>query len=127
MQIVEVDRVDWSPDEKNQRVEELPDGVRLIDGDAILINEERETVAAQIIAAPESSGRLAWFGREMHSKPKVWHDDRHTANASSRLSGVLYPNRTFGTAAPSALRRPCWCSTATFDQPQTKVAAALRN
>jgi hypothetical protein len=127
MQIVEVELTDWSPAEKNQRVEELPEGVRVFDGDAVLVNEDRETVAVQLMAGSKSSSRLAWFGREMHKKPKVWHDSRYTANASSRLSGVLYPNRTFGTAAPSALRRRFWCSSASFDLEFPKIAAELRH
>jgi len=130
MQIVEVESTDWSPTGKNQRVQELPEGVRVVECDAVLVNEDREIVAAQLLAGPESSGRLAWFGREMHKKSYVWNDDqenRNKPNASSRLSGVLYPNLTFGTAAPSALRRRFWCSSSSFDTQYPKVATELRH
>ena len=76
MQIVEVESTDWSPTGKNQRVQELPEGVRVVECDAVLVNEDREIVAAQLLAGPESSGRLAWFGREMHKKSYVWNDDQ---------------------------------------------------
>lgn len=144
--IVEVKRSDWKPDTKNQRVEELPDGVQLIKGNSVLVDENGVAVASQMVAytgagfrgqpAEEAltnryeehrARRLTYVGRWLHDEYTKWDDDQEGAAASSRLSGVMYPNRTFGTQAPAPLRRRTWCTTSMFDVQNVRIAGLLRD
>jgi len=144
--IVKVKRYDWKPDTRNQRVQELPDDVKLIKGNAVLVDENDVAVASQIVAytgagfigQPDKEAlknrqeeykarRLTYVGRWLHDEYKNWDDDTEAkGSGSSRLSGMLYPNQTFGTIAPSPVRRRMWCSTSQFDVKHARIAGLLR-
>jgi len=125
MRDIEVERTDWKPDEKRQQPEALPEGVRVIEGDARLVDPDGNVVA--VVCEPNRAdlGRLAWVAREILAQ-NYWVNVI-VAEGSSRLSGMKNTHITFGTTAPQPLRRRYGCSTAAFDRDLPRLASEIRH
>ena len=128
METVVVERQPWEPAEKNMRVPVVEDlaGVRIFDGELRLEEPDGQLVAIICEANRKDHARLAWMGREILAKVS-WHDGNLAPSSSNRLSGLKYPNITFGTTAPAPLRRRYACSVSGLDRELPRLGVELRN
>ena len=124
MNVLKVERTDWEPTHKNQRLEtDLPSDVPVIHNPTKLVDEEDKVIAIMTRAPDKHRQELAWLGRAILSE--VDFTDVGGANGSARMSGIKYPQRTFGTTAPSPMRRRLGCSYAQLHDQNPKISEAL--
>ena len=128
MQTVVVEKQDWEPAEKNMRVPSFEDleNVKLYEEDVRLENPEGQLVAIMCQANRKDTARLAWVARSIHAV-RGWDDGNPAASSSNRLSGMKYPNLTFGTTSPAPLRRRYGCSASGFDRTHERIGIELKN
>lgn len=101
-----------------------PDGARIIDGSAALVDSTTgEVVAAQVVAATHLADRLGAELRRMHWDAPVNARDR--PSNEGRLSGIVVTHRTFGYVRPQPLRRRYACARSRLDLDYPAVSAML--
>jgi hypothetical protein len=111
-------RQEWKPIDRKHHapiLEGLSESVKVID------ENTNQTVALQILLDDDLLDDRRWLARQLHYGTK-WTDPHNikSVTGASRLNGMRYENRTFGTSAPSPLRQRYGCSYAQFnnDYPQ---------
>ena len=108
MNVLKVERTDWEPSHKNQRIEEdLPADVPVIHNPTKLVDKDNRVIAIMTRAPDKHRQELSWLGRAINEQ--VDFTDIGSVNGGARMSGIKYPNRTFGTTAPSPMRRRLAC------------------
>lgn len=122
---VTVERQAWSPAEKNQRVtaETISDATK-ITGDVIVETPDGGPVAAMVTLNGQPSSAIATLGRVLHRTAVPW-TDINSRLGSARLSGIKYPNVTFGTVAPAPLRRRYGCRYASLHAERPEIVSLL--
>lgn len=121
-------RIDWSPTSKNQRVTpESSERASRLTGDAVIIDADTgDPVAAMIGLTGQAAPMTATLGRLLHRTKVPWADfTPNTRLGSARLSGIKYPNATFGTVAPAPLRRRYGCRYASLHAERPDIMALL--
>lgn len=125
IQRITAERVDWKPSGKNQRV--TPDSFRdaeRITGDVIIQDAQGVPIAAMISVTERSGPLVATLGRLLRRTEVPW-TDIGSRLGSARLSGIKYPNVTFGTVAPAPLRRRYGCRFASLHADRPEVVGLL--
>lgn len=118
-------RTDWSPTGKNQRVTPASlNGAEKLTGDVILETEDGAPIAAMIALAGITGAYIATLGRLLHRSPVPW-TDLNSRLGSARLSGIKYPNVTYGTVAPAPLRRRYGCRYANLHKQRPDLLGLL--
>ena len=124
MNIVQVSRQEWEPETKNQRIEQdLDSDVLVIHNPTKLVDNEGNVVAVLQRTPEEQHAELTWLGRKLLSD--VSFTDIGSPVGGARLSGIKYPNRTFGTTAPSIMRRRLACCYAQLHAEHPNVSETL--
>lgn len=115
-------RREWQRiDRKHQApvLEGINDSLRLVDADS------GKLVAVQIQLDDLLQDERRWLTRQLRFNTK-WNEPKSekTLTGTSRLSGMRYENRTFGTTAPALLRKRYGCSYSQFniDYPESYSA-----
>lgn len=107
------ERKEWKPADRKQQapvLDGIQEGVRLVDANT------KKTVAVQILLGDIFHDERRWLARQFHFATK-WNDPQTSKalTGASRLNGMRYENRTFGTTAPSPLRQRYGCSYSQFN------------
>lgn len=125
IQRVTVEQQDWSPVEKNQRVTAatISEATKLT-GDVIVETPDGNPVAAMLTLTGDTSSAIATLGRVLRRTKVPW-TDINSRLGSARLSGIKYPNVTFGTVAPAPLRRRYGCRYAGLHADRPEVVSLL--
>ena len=123
---ITVERQDWQPAEKNQRVtaESIKDARRL-SGDVIVQDGAGVPIAAMISLSGRSASLIGILGRTLRRSNVPWNDTNPAPSSSARLSGIKYPNATFGTVAPAPLRRRYGCRHARLHEARPDIVSLL--
>lgn len=129
MKRVTVAQKDWSPASKHQRVTETLTSP-VLSGDVVAQLPSGEPVAAVAHLRGEDRKAATLLGKLIHrgipwndaAKPKPLTEPQR---GSARTSGIRYPNQTFGTTAPQAMRRRYGCRYAGFHEQRPDIVALL--
>jgi len=122
--VLKVERTDWEPSHKNQRIEEdLPAGVPVIHNPTKLVDKDNRVIAIMARAPDKHRQELSWLGRAINGQ--VDFTDIGSVNGGARMSGIKYPNRTFGTTAPSPMRRRLACCYAQLHHQYPEISKVL--
>lgn len=113
MREIIVHRKEWKPNDRRHQapiLDGLNEPVTLIDGDS------GEKLAVQYLLGDRFMDERRRLARQLRLGTE-WNDRKQLkpSNGSSRLNGMRYENRTFGTVAPAPLRRRYGCSYAAFN------------
>lgn len=116
-------REPWKPvDRKHQApvMEGINESLKLVDADS------GKTVAVQIALGDMLYDERRWLARHFHFGTK-WNDPMTSKalTGASRLNGMRYENRTFGTTAPAPLRQRYGCSYSQFNTDYPEAYAVL--
>lgn len=113
MREIIVHRKEWKPNDRRHQapiLDGLNEPVTLIDGDS------GEKLAVQYLLGDRFMDERRRLARQLRLGTE-WNDKKQLkpSNGSSRLNGMRYENRTFGTVAPAPLRQRYGCSHAAFN------------
>ena len=121
------ERRDWSPTERNQRL--TPESfatARKLTGDVVIEDGDGAPIAVMVTLQGRSAQLIATLGRLLHRTKAPWTDTQIVSQrGSARLSGIKYPNMTFGTVAPAPLRRRYGCRYAGLHAQRPDLVALL--
>jgi hypothetical protein len=120
---IQVERKEWEPDSRNQRLQTLPKDVPIITAPAKLVDKDGKIIAVATKALSEHRSQLSWLGRALLRD--VDFTDVGSKNGGARMSGIKYPNRTFGTTAPSPMRRRLACVYAQMHQQYPEISRII--
>ena len=123
MNVVTVEKQDWEPTSKNQRMEELPAETHVIHNPTKLVDNEGNAIAVITRTPEDQHAELTWMGRKILSD--VDFTDIGSKTGGARMSGIKYPNRTFGTTAPSPMRRRLACCYAMMHASHPEITQSL--
>lgn len=121
MKTIEVERIEWAPTEKQQRVEPPPEGAVIAEPDTRL-EADGELVAVITKLGPELAPELAWLARAL---AHVRWQAAHGRGDEPRLSGIRVAHRPFGYVAAQPLRRRYAASSSLFNREEPEIAASL--
>lgn len=116
-------RQEWKPVDRKQQapvLDGINNAVRLVD------EETGKPVAIQLLLGDIFHNERRWLARQFNFATK-WNDPQTSKalTGASRLNGMRYENRTFGTTAPSPLRQRYGCSYSQFNTAYPEAYAIL--
>lgn len=115
-------RQEWKPADRKQHapiLDGINESVRVVDA------KDNQTVAIQMLLGDDLMTDRRWLARQLHFDTKWTDTAAKNLTGASRLNGMRYENRVFGTTAPSPLRRRYGCSYAQFNQDYPQAYGVL--
>ena len=121
MKIIEVTKNDWQRRDRHHTAEHQS---TMIEEDCVLIDENKNILAAQIRMTDELKEARRLLTRHLRFHMK-WTTETKRPTTGQRASGIKYPNRTFGYTAPAPLRGRYGAATSSIFRDQPDVLMLL--